>query len=79
MRKEFEMQITDYVKWHNENCSDCVLNTDCDNVNRNISVYEEEYVISETVSAKSPGIVGVCNDILKKRNILIAPLLLSFQ
>ncbi len=75
VEKQFEKDVTDYVKWHDENCLDCVLNVNDNDVNRNISMGEVESAVMELVSSKAPGIDGINNDILKNGKNVIVPLM----
>ena len=76
---DFEIQIRDYMAWHDNHCEECIgvsegSDTD-DELNRQFTVGEVEVALNELVKGKSPGMDGITNDIMKNASTAIVPLL----
>ena len=74
LEKDFEQEVSDYIHWHDINCTECSDASSMD-VDREISLGEVENAIDETVASKAPGLDGITNDIIKKGKTVIIPIL----
>ena len=76
--EEFDIQVNDYISWHDRNCKDCMKDSDeCDNdeLNENISMNEIELAVNELSNGKATGLDGLSNEIIKNSKLIVVPYL----